>query len=97
MSFAFILRDRMASQRTLTTVRTTILQSLQLSVPYNLLDTLPTDKEQNDFFITGSEDGMVCMYSLETYLYDKLLTRYTLPIRDIALSPDGKWAAIASE
>ena len=26
-----------------------------------------------------------------------MLTRYTLPIRDIALSPDGQWAAVASE
>lgn len=28
---------------------------------------------------------------------DKMLTRSTLPIRDIALSPDGNWAAVASE
>ena len=52
---------------------------------------------QNDFFLTGSEDGTVCMYSLETYTYEKMLTRCTLPIRDIALSPDGQWAAVASE
>ncbi|MCJ1422980.1 hypothetical protein MMC29_000861 [Sticta canariensis] len=51
----------------------------------------------NDFFLTGSEDGTVRVYSLETFLYDKLLTRCTLPIRDLALSPDGNWAAVASD
>ncbi|KAL6720295.1 DNA polymerase alpha accessory factor Mcl1 [Lecanora helva] len=51
----------------------------------------------NEFFLTGSEDGTVCMYSLETYTYEKMLTRFTLPIRDIALSPDGKWAAVTSD
>ncbi|MDI1489198.1 MAG: DNA polymerase alpha accessory factor Mcl1 [Ramalina farinacea] len=51
----------------------------------------------NDFFLTGSDDGTVCMYSLETYTYEKMVTRFTLPIRDIALSPDGQWAAIASD
>ena len=37
------------------------------------------------------------MYTLDTYTYEKMLTRCTLPIRDIALSPDGQWAAVASE
>ena len=37
------------------------------------------------------------MYSLETNQYEKMLVRCTLPIRDIALSPDGRWVAIASE
>ncbi|MCJ1284300.1 hypothetical protein MMC26_003631 [Xylographa opegraphella] len=51
----------------------------------------------NEFFITGSEDGTVCIYSLETNQYEKMLTRCSLPIRDIALSPDGLWAAVASD
>ncbi|KAL8685618.1 MAG: hypothetical protein Q9224_005747, partial [Gallowayella concinna] len=51
----------------------------------------------NSIFLTGAEDGSVCVYSLETYLYDRLLTRCTLPIRDIALSPDCIWAAVASD
>ncbi|KAL8729142.1 MAG: hypothetical protein Q9181_005104 [Wetmoreana brouardii] len=51
----------------------------------------------NHSFIVGAEDGSVCVYSLKTYLYDSLLTRCTLPIRDIALSPDGIWAAVASD
>lgn len=52
---------------------------------------------QNDFFLAGSEDGTVCMYSLDSFTYEKMLTRCTLPIRDIALAPDGQWAAVASE
>ena len=51
----------------------------------------------NDIFITGSEDGSIAVYSLETYLYERLLTRCTLPIRDLALSSDGIWAAVASD
>lgn len=52
---------------------------------------------QNEFFVAGAEDGTVSLYSLETNSFEKLLTRSTLPIRDIALSPDGNWAAVASE
>lgn len=51
----------------------------------------------NDFFITGSEDGTVCKYSLETNKLDQILVRTSLPVRDIALSPDGEWVAVASE
>ncbi|KAI9774888.1 MAG: WD repeat and HMG-box DNA binding-domain containing protein 1 [Geoglossum simile] len=51
----------------------------------------------NDFFVTGSEDGTVCVYSLKTNLLDKVLVRCTLPVRDVALSPDGNWAAVASD
>jgi chromosome transmission fidelity protein 4 len=52
---------------------------------------------QNDFFVTGSEDGAVCKYSLDTNSMERILTRCTLPIRDLAISPDGSWVAIASE
>ncbi|KAF2223201.1 putative chromosome segregation protein [Elsinoe ampelina] len=51
----------------------------------------------DDFFITGSEDGHVCKYSLETHALDEILLRSTLPIRDVAISPDGLWAAVASD
>ncbi|KAI4116768.1 MAG: hypothetical protein LQ345_002860 [Seirophora villosa] len=51
----------------------------------------------NDFFVAGAEDGSVYVYSLVTYLYERILTRCTLPIRDVALSPDGDWAAVASD
>ena len=52
---------------------------------------------KNDFFVVGSEDGAVSMYSLDTCSFDKLLTRCPVPIRDLAISPDGQWAAVASE
>jgi len=52
---------------------------------------------QDDFFWTGAEDGAVCRYSLATNLYEDNLVRSSLPIRDIALSPDGRLAVIASE
>lgn len=52
-----------------------------------------TDK----FFLTGSEDGSVCKYSLSTFALEEVLVRSTLPIRDISISPDGLWAAVASE
>lgn len=68
--------------------------------PTNLDDCLENNTAvaaTNDFFLTGAEDGTVSMYSLDTYTYEKMLTRCTLPIRDVALSPDGQWAAVASE
>ncbi|KIV99051.1 uncharacterized protein PV09_09223 [Verruconis gallopava] len=51
----------------------------------------------NTFFVVGSEDGTVSKYSLETNTLDEVLTRCTLPIRDVALSPDGNWVAVASD
>ncbi|KAI9800421.1 MAG: hypothetical protein M1833_003307 [Piccolia ochrophora] len=51
----------------------------------------------DNFFITGSEDGTVSQYSLHTHSLERMLVRCTLPIRDIALSPDGQWAAVASD
>ena len=57
----------------------------------------PSNQPQNDFFIVGAEDGTVTKYSLHTNKPDGILTRCTLPIRDIAISPDGQWAAVASE
>ncbi|SZF04962.1 unnamed protein product [Blumeria hordei] len=51
----------------------------------------------NDFFVIGSEDGNISMFSLQTMSYEKYLTRCSLPIRDLALTPDGKWCAVASD
>ncbi|KAK3044841.1 hypothetical protein LTS18_000209, partial [Coniosporium uncinatum] len=51
----------------------------------------------DDFFLTGSEDGTVSKYSLQSNSLEEVLVRSTLPIRDIALSPNGEWAAIASD
>ncbi|KAH7392835.1 chromosome segregation protein-like protein [Pyrenochaeta sp. MPI-SDFR-AT-0127] len=51
----------------------------------------------NGFFITGSEDGTVSKYSLENGKFEEILVRTTLPVRDVALSPNGNWIAVASD
>jgi len=51
----------------------------------------------NDFFVVGSEDGNVSLYSLQSNSFERFLTRTSLPVRDIALSADGKWCAVASD
>lgn len=51
----------------------------------------------NDFFLVGSEDGSVTKYSLLTNQMEEILVRSTLPVRDISLSSDGQWAAVATE
>ncbi|KAK0651410.1 WD40-repeat-containing domain protein [Cercophora newfieldiana] len=51
----------------------------------------------NDCFIVGAEDGTVSLYKFEDNMFDTYLLRATLPVRDVALSPDGKWCAIASD
>ena len=98
MQFVFTPLVQTANRQILTIVKKIIPRSQHLYDPPQaekfgrLADGL-----QNDFFVTGSEDGTVCLYSLETYQYDKMLVRCSLPIRDVALSPDGTWAAVASE
>ncbi|KAL3418688.1 WD domain-containing protein [Phlyctema vagabunda] len=49
------------------------------------------------FFVTGSEDGSVSKYTFDTMSYDKFLMRCSLPVRDIVISPDGEWCAVASD
>ncbi len=51
----------------------------------------------DDFFVVGSEDGTVSLYSLDAHSFERYLLRTSLPIRDVALSPDGKWCAVASD
>ncbi|KAF3025800.1 hypothetical protein E8E14_014614 [Neopestalotiopsis sp. 37M] len=51
----------------------------------------------NDFFVAGSEDGTVSYYSIPNAEFDRFLLRCSLPIRDLALSPDGQWCAVASD
>ena len=51
----------------------------------------------NGFFIIGSESGEVTKYSLVTKRMGEILVRCTAPVRDLALSPDGQWVAVASE
>lgn len=45
----------------------------------------------------GSEDGNVWQYDAVTGKSGPILTRCALPIRDLALSRDGEWVAVASE
>ncbi|KAK7416256.1 DNA polymerase alpha accessory factor Mcl1 [Neonectria punicea] len=49
------------------------------------------------FFVVGSEDCTVSLYSLETAAFEKFLLRTTMPVRDVALSPDHQWCAVASD
>ncbi|KAK2735290.1 hypothetical protein FQN57_001185 [Myotisia sp. PD_48] len=51
----------------------------------------------NELAILGSEDGSVWTYDLREGKMDKLLVRSTLPIRDLAISPDKEWVAVASD
>ena len=51
----------------------------------------------NDFFIVGCEDGSVSLYSLDSHSFESFLVRTTAPVRDVALSPDGRWCAVASD
>ncbi|PVH77861.1 chromosome segregation protein-like protein [Cadophora sp. DSE1049] len=51
----------------------------------------------NDFFVIGSEDGNISKFSLETMTYEKYLTRCSLPIRDVTISPNGQWCAVSSD
>lgn len=50
----------------------------------------------NEKIVTCSEDGTVAMFDVKGGDSEKIC-RTTLPMREITLSPDGKWAAIASE
>ncbi|KAM0076662.1 DNA polymerase alpha accessory factor Mcl1 [Fusarium odoratissimum] len=51
----------------------------------------------DEFFVVGSEDGTVSLYSLETNTFERFLTRTVLPIRDVALTDDRQWCAVASD
>ncbi|CAK7227677.1 DNA polymerase alpha accessory factor Mcl1 [Sporothrix bragantina] len=51
----------------------------------------------DEFFVAGSEDGTVSLYSLDTNSFESFLLRTSLPVRDVALSPDGRWCAVASD
>ncbi|KAF8477387.1 WD40-repeat-containing domain protein [Kalaharituber pfeilii] len=51
----------------------------------------------NDKFITCSEDGTVSLFRMNSNELDQILVRCSLAARDVALSPDGKWAAVASD
>ncbi|KAG5438186.1 hypothetical protein PCANB_003037 [Pneumocystis canis] len=48
-------------------------------------------------FATCSEDTTVSLFSLETNECLTMITRCSLPIREITFSPDGDWLAICSD
>ncbi|KAK3897399.1 Minichromosome loss protein 1 [Staphylotrichum tortipilum] len=51
-----------------------------------------------DFFVAASEDGTVSYYALgDSNMFDRFLLRTSLPVRDVALSPDARWCAVASD
>ncbi|KAF8544478.1 hypothetical protein BDD12DRAFT_772341 [Trichophaea hybrida] len=51
----------------------------------------------NDKIISCSEDCSVSLFSSITNTPNKLLLRTILPARDVALSPDAAWVAVASD
>ncbi|KAJ2991643.1 hypothetical protein NUW58_g2446 [Xylaria curta] len=51
----------------------------------------------DEFFVVGSEDGTLSLYSIPNAAFDSFLLRTSLPIRDVALSSDSKWCAVASD
>ena len=50
-----------------------------------------------DIFVVGAEDGTASLYSVATGAFDKFLTRTTLPLRDVAMSKDQAFCAVASD
>src|SRR5271155_3282603 len=49
-------------------------------------------------FASASEDCTINLFNLTNSDHNvKLLTRCTLPVREIAFSPDGEWLGVASE
>jgi chromosome transmission fidelity protein 4 len=50
-------------------------------------------------FASGSEDCTVNLFKAAAKSGDpaRLVTRCTLPVRDVAFSPDGEWLGVASE
>ncbi|KKK22848.1 chromosome segregation protein [Aspergillus ochraceoroseus] len=51
----------------------------------------------NESFFMGAEDGTVWQYEVQSGRMEKLLVRCALPVRDIAVSKDGEWVAVASD
>ncbi|KAG4304696.1 hypothetical protein PORY_001749 [Pneumocystis oryctolagi] len=60
-------------------------------------DSITGISVSNRHFATCSEDSTVSLFSLKTNECLTMLTRCSLPIRDIAFSPDGDWLAVCSD
>jgi chromosome transmission fidelity protein 4 len=52
---------------------------------------------QNEYFFMGAEDGTVWQYEVQSGRMEKLLVRCALPVRDIRVTKDMEWVAVASE
>jgi chromosome transmission fidelity protein 4 len=50
----------------------------------------------NNGFASGGTDGLVLLYTSKN-LFDKILVRSTVPVRDLAYHPNGTKLAIATE
>ncbi|KAL4796160.1 WD40-repeat-containing domain protein [Aspergillus venezuelensis] len=51
----------------------------------------------NEYFFMGAEDGTVWQYEIPLGRMEKLLVRCALPVRDIAVSKDKEWVAVAGD
>ena len=69
-----------------------------LMIPDTHEDTLAV-AAGNGYAILGCEDGTVCQYNVPEAKLEGILVRCTLPIRDVALSPDAErtWVAVCSD
>lgn len=47
--------------------------------------------------MSGAEDGTVSLYNFDSMSFEKFIYRNTLPVRDVAISRDGKWCAVGSD
>lgn len=74
-----------------------ILELVRRYASPSLIQGRSANDIKNDCFIIGAEDGTVWRYDLESGKVDKLLVRCALPVRDLAISSDGQWVAVASE
>ena len=48
-------------------------------------------------FVVAAEDGTVSLYNIADASFDKFVTRSTLPVRDVAMSHDGRYVAVAGD
>ena len=67
-------------------------------------DNIDDCQEQNialaagqDIFVVAAEDGTVSLYSIASAAFERFLARSTLPLRDVALTHDHKWCAVAGD
>ncbi|KAJ5539233.1 hypothetical protein N7513_007565 [Penicillium frequentans] len=67
------------------------------TVDEGLLDGYVGIGATNDSFIVGTEDGQVWQFNTLSGKIGTQLVRCALPVRDVAVSRDGQWLAVASD